>query len=74
MTQSHQLAPQVAAAVRAHGPRGAHDIVETFQLAAGLFPADGIYGGATRDALIFYGIPNPPTTTINPQGRYSHPQ
>lgn len=73
MTQSHALASQVASAVRAHGPRGATELVQSFQVAAGLFPADGIYGGATREALVFFGVPDAPATTINPHGRYSAP-
>lgn len=50
-----------------------HDRVRVFQRAAGESP-DGNYGGATRAALIFWGVPNPPRAFTTPGTTYSAPR
>lgn len=65
---ARQLAPQVASSVR--GKKYGYDraLTSRFQTAAGL-TSDGLYGGGTRGALIYFGatqVPNPlfkPTAT-----------
>lgn len=42
-----------------------HDLLKRWQTEAGV-AADGIYGGATRGALIFYGVENPPKPFFKP--------
>lgn len=58
---ARQLAPQVASSVR--GKKYGYDraLTARFQTAAGI-TSDGIYGGGTRGALLYYGatqVPNP---------------
>lgn len=62
------MAKNVAKNIDANKSSYSRPLVRNFQTAAGLEP-DGIYGGGTRRALIFYGVERPaqplfkPTTT-----------
>jgi hypothetical protein len=42
-----------------------HEALRIWQTLAGLVQ-DGIYGGSTRGALIFFGVPNPPPAFFRP--------
>lgn len=71
------LAPRVNDNLASKGiERYDRSLLKQFQRAAGI-SQDGLYGGGSRGALIFYGIPNPPrpffkpvTTSPYPHTRY----
>lgn len=48
------------------------DGLRAWQRAAGLTP-DGVYGGATRGALLFYGAANPPRALFAPTTTVDYP-
>lgn len=66
--QARELAPRVAYNLRNRGSRRYdHDLLRRFQRAAGL-EADGLYGGSTRGALIYFGVRNPPSPFVRTAG------
>ena len=66
--QARALAPRVAYNLRNRGSRRYdHDLLRRFQRAAGL-DADGLYGGSTRGALIYFGVRNPPSPFVRTAG------
>lgn len=66
--QARELAPRVAYNLRNRGSRRYdHDLLRRFQRAAGL-DADGLYGGSTRGALIYFGVRNPPSPFVRTAG------
>lgn len=65
-TSAKKLAKQVSANLDSKGQAGySRALVKQFQTAAGI-DADGLYGGGTRRALIFYGIPRPAQPFFKP--------
>jgi hypothetical protein len=61
-----KLAKQVAANIDSKGKASySRTLLKQFQTAAGLV-SDGLYGGASRRALIFYGVPRPPVAAFAP--------
>lgn len=66
--QARELAPRTAYNLRNRGSRRYdHDLLRRFQRAAGL-EADGLYGGSTRGALIYFGVRNPPSPFVRTAG------
>lgn len=67
------LAPSVAKDLQTAG-RNKYNraLLKRFQGYAGI-PADGIYGGGSRGALIFYGISNPPAPFFKPTTTATYP-
>ncbi len=63
--QAKSLAKGIAANIDTKGSSYDRTRLKAFQLAAGL-DNDGIYGGASRRALIFYGVPRPPAALFKP--------
>jgi peptidoglycan hydrolase-like protein with peptidoglycan-binding domain len=57
LTEARRLAPQVARSLRSGG--GYRTALIRFQRAAGLIP-DGLYGPASRAALAYFGVGDPP--------------
>jgi hypothetical protein len=57
LTEARRLAPQVARSLRSGG--GYRTALIRFQRAAGLQP-DGLYGPASRAALAYFGVSDPP--------------
>ena len=57
LTEARRLAPQVARSLRSGG--GYRSALVRFQRAAGLSP-DGLYGPASRAALAYFGVGDPP--------------
>jgi len=64
------LAPKIEAELRALTAKGqaynySRPNMRAFQTAAGLKP-DGVYGGGTRGALVYYGAPRAPAPLFAP--------
>lgn len=64
-TQARSLAKGIASNIDTKGSSYDRTRLKTFQTAAGI-DADGIYGGGSRRALIFYGVPRPPAALFKP--------
>jgi peptidoglycan hydrolase-like protein with peptidoglycan-binding domain len=65
-TSAKKLAKQVAANIDSKGKAGySRTLLKQFQTAAGI-ASDGLYGGEARRALIYYGVPRPPTAAFAP--------
>ena len=63
---ARKLAKQVAANLDSEGRANySRDLMKQFQTAAGI-DADGLYGGGTRRALMFYGVARPPQPFFKP--------
>lgn len=59
-------APVIAAHLAARGPKAySRSELKAWQRLAHV-RADGEYGGSTRGALVFYGVPNPPRPFVPP--------
>lgn len=69
---ARNMAKQVANHIQTKGSSYTRQIVKDFQKVAGL-DADGIYGGGTRGALIFYGVPRPPSALFKPTATTAYP-
>jgi hypothetical protein len=64
--EARETAPKVAAHLASQGrDHYRRDALKIWQALAGLV-ADGLYGGATRGALIYYGVPVPPAAFFKP--------
>lgn len=63
--KARKMAKQVANNIQTKSHNYDRAQLKQFQLAAGLV-ADGIYGGASRGALIYYGVPRPPRALYKP--------
>jgi hypothetical protein len=73
MLKAKALAPQVNADLVSGGIQHySHQLLKKFQLVAGI-TQDGIYGGGSRGALIFYGIQNPPKPFFKPTATQPYP-
>lgn len=74
LRQARRLAPRVAEDVRSRRYSYSRDRVREFQRAAGL-AADGEYGGATRGALVYFGVSDAPSALFRPTAtvRYTPP-
>ena len=59
---ARRLAPQVARSLRSGG--GYRTVLTRFQRAAGLSPVDGLYGPASRAALTYFGVADPPPARV----------
>lgn len=64
-TSAKKLAKQVAANIDSKGVNYSQAQLKQFQTAAGI-ASDGLYGGGSRRALIFYGIARPPQPLFKP--------
>lgn len=64
-TTARKLAKAVANNITNKGANYSHEQLRSFQRAAGI-DADGLYGGSSRGALIFFGVPRPPATLFKP--------
>lgn len=62
-----ELARRIAADIRSKRHNYNRSVLRGFQEAAFL-AADGIYGPASRGALIFFGVDNPPAALYDPRG------
>lgn len=63
---ARKLAKQVAANLDSKGKANyGRDLMKQFQTAAGI-DADGLYGGGTRRALIYFGVARPPQPFFKP--------
>jgi hypothetical protein len=62
---ARQLAPRVASDVRAKGRSYNREQMKEFQRSAGIVD-DGVYGGETRGALVFYGVRDAPGPVFRP--------
>lgn len=62
---ARKLAKAVANNITNKGANYSHEQLRSFQRAAGI-DADGLYGGSSRGALIFFGVPRPPATLFKP--------
>lgn len=67
-----QTANAVAVNITTRGYSYSRDGLRAWQRAAGLTP-DGVYGGGTRGALLFYGVPNPPRPLFAPTTTAGYP-
>lgn len=61
--EARRLASRVGTNLRQRGRRYDHALMRQFQRAAGL-TADGLYGGSTRGALLYFGVRNPPAAYV----------
>lgn len=74
LRQARRLAPRVAEDVRGRRYSYSRNRMREFQRAAGL-AADGEYGGATRGALVYFGVSDAPPALFRPTAtvRYTPP-
>ena len=63
--RARSLAKGIAANIDTKGSAYDRGRLKVFQAAAGL-ESDGLYGGSSRRALIFYGVPRPPSALFKP--------
>lgn len=63
--KARKMAKQVANNIDSKKSNYSRDLLKQFQLAAGI-DADGVYGGGSRRALIFYGVPRPAAPLFKP--------
>lgn len=60
-------AKALAAHLATKGTAGySRELVKTWQRQAGMEKVDGIYGGATRGALLYFGVKDPPRAFFKP--------
>jgi len=64
-TSARKLAKQVSANIDSKAKLYSRDLLKQFQTAAGI-AADGLYGGGSRRALIFFGVPRPAQPLFKP--------
>lgn len=65
LATARRLAPTLAQRIRRQQYSTDRRLVSQFQRAAGL-PQDGLYGGKTRGALIYFGVKDPPPALFKP--------
>ncbi|HKY36467.1 MAG TPA: hypothetical protein VJN18_11040 [Polyangiaceae bacterium] len=70
--KARNMAKQVTANIDSKGKNYSNSLLREFQKAAGI-TADGLYGGGSRGALIFYGIARPPQPLFKPTATAPYP-
>ncbi|UJR87307.1 MULTISPECIES: peptidoglycan-binding domain-containing protein [Sandaracinus] len=68
---ARRLAPQMGAEIARQGFVYSRQKLQRFQRAAGL-QADGLYGGTTRGALVYFGVRNAPAPLFAPRETVSY--